>query len=94
MNNVRRLLAGAPLPLLGGAGLSVQPKGGPESNLPYLFTVFLVTWIAVFAYAVYMTRKQQALRRELDALRKLLEERDRTPTPPSSQQEPSGGRRS
>ena len=45
----------------------------PEANLPYLFAVYAVTWAAFFAYAFFMSRRQQDLRRDLDALRKLLE---------------------
>ncbi|MBM3946335.1 MAG: CcmD family protein [SAR202 cluster bacterium] len=67
-------LIAAPLPLLPVA----QPQQAPgESNLPYLFVVYLVTWLVFFAYAFYMNRKQQALQRDLDALRKQFEDGDR-----------------
>lgn len=48
-----------------------------ESNLPYLYGVFTVTWGTFFAYAFYMSRRQQELRRQIDELRRVLEERDK-----------------
>lgn len=47
-----------------------------ESPLPFLFAVYAVTWAAFFAYAFYMSRRQRELRRELDELRKALEEKE------------------
>lgn len=75
MANVSVLAATPVSLLLSASGAAKQQPG--ESNLPYLFVVYLVTWLAFFAYAFYMTRKQQALQRDLDALRKQLEERER-----------------
>lgn len=69
------MLAATPVPLVVALGPAQQRPG--ESSLPYLFVVYLVTWLAFFAYAFYMTRKQQALQRDLDALRKQLEDRER-----------------
>jgi len=49
----------------------------PEANLPYLFAVYAVTWVAFFAYLYYLSQRQQSLRRELEELREALAERDR-----------------
>jgi CcmD family protein len=49
----------------------------PEANLPYLFAVYAVTWVAFFAYLYYLSQRQQSLRRELEELREALVERDR-----------------
>ncbi len=46
-----------------------------EANLPFLFGVYTITWLAFFAYAFYMSRRQRDLRREIQELRRLLEER-------------------
>ena len=48
-----------------------------ESNLPFLYGVYTVTWAAFFAYAVYVSRRQGELRRQIEELRRVLEERDR-----------------
>jgi CcmD family protein len=77
MDSVRKFLAATPVPLAVALGPAKQGQG--ESSLPYLFVVYLVTWLAFFAYAFYMMRKQQALQRDLDALRKLLDDRERKP---------------
>ena len=46
-----------------------------ESPLPFLFGVFAVTWAAFFSYAFYMTRRQRELHREIQEMRRALEER-------------------
>ena len=51
-------------------------QGAPgESFLPFLAAAYAVTWAAFFAYSFYVSRKQAELRRELDALRRALEQR-------------------
>ncbi|MQG76873.1 MAG: CcmD family protein [SAR202 cluster bacterium] len=45
-----------------------------EEFLPFLFAVFVVTWVAFFVYAFFMTRKQADLKREIDALRESIED--------------------
>jgi CcmD family protein len=59
--------------------LGAAPAQGrePEAFLPYLFAVYAITWAAFFAYAFFVSRKQEELRREVEALRRSLEERDR-----------------
>ena len=64
--------------LLAGVALaagSSQSGSDPDSNLRFLFGVYTVTWLAFFAYAFYMTRRQQELRREVRDLRRAVEER-------------------
>ncbi len=64
--------------LLAGVALaagSSQGASDPEANLPFLFGVYTVTWLAFFTYAFYMSRRQQDLRREVRDLRRALEER-------------------
>ena len=53
-----------------------------ESPLPFLFAVYTITWAAFFAYAFYVNRRQRELRREIEELRRALEERqtDRSPS--------------
>ena len=46
-----------------------------DSNLSFLFAVYTITWLAFFAYAFLMTRRQRDLRREIQELRRALEER-------------------
>ena len=47
----------------------------PEANLPFIFAVYTVTWVAFFAYAFYMTRRQSDLKREIETLRREMEEK-------------------
>ena len=46
----------------------------PPANLPFLFAAFAVTWIAFFAYAFFVSRRQQELRKEIAELRGTLDQ--------------------
>ena len=64
-------------------------EGDGESELPWLFAVFAITWAAFFAYVFVMSRRQQEMQREIEALTKALAERERQavqggPEPPVS----------
>ena len=61
--------------VVSGAG-NAQSGSDPESNLPFLFAIYTVTWLAFFAYAFYMTRRQNELNREIQELRRMLEQRE------------------
>ena len=72
----RRILVfmGALIPwlILAGSALAAgngQAESNPEANLPYLLGVYTITWLAFFAYAFYITRRQRELRRQIDELR-------------------------
>ena len=47
-----------------------------ESELPWLFAVFAITWAAFFAYVFVMSRRQREMQREIDHLKRSLEDRD------------------
>jgi CcmD family protein len=48
-----------------------------DSELPWLFAVFIVTWAAFFGYAFIMSRRQREMRREIETLRLALLETER-----------------
>ena len=48
-----------------------------ESELPWLFAVFFITWAAFFAYVFVMSQRQREMRREIEALKRALAERER-----------------
>ena len=48
----------------------------PAANLPFLFAAFAVTWIAFFAYAFFVSRRQQELRKEIAELRSTLDQQE------------------
>ena len=48
----------------------------PEANLPFLFAVYILTWAGFFGYAFYMSRRQRDMRRDIEALRQALRERE------------------
>ena len=55
---------------------AAQDTYDPKGNLPFLYGVYTITWAAFFAYAFYVSRKQAELRRELEALRQALQQRE------------------
>jgi CcmD family protein len=46
-----------------------------ENNLPYLFGGFVIVWLGFFGYVFYLHRRERELRRELEALRREIKER-------------------
>mgnify|MGYP002153773633 CR=1 FL=1 len=43
-------------------------------NLVYLYAAYTVIWLIVFAYIYYLSRRQLALQREIEVLKRRLEE--------------------
>ena len=54
----------------------VTHDSDPEANLPYLYAVYTVTWVAFFGYLFYISQKQRDLRREVEELRRALAEKE------------------
>lgn len=55
------------------AASSAQEAAG-ESNLGFLFAGFAVVWVGIIAYAFYVSRRERALRQEIEELRRELAE--------------------
>ena len=47
---------------------SLEAGKTSESNVPFLFAVFSITWAAFFGYAFYIRRRQTDLEREIAEL--------------------------
>ncbi len=56
----------------------------PKANLPYLFAVFLVTWMAFFGYMLTVSRRQTEMLREITLLRRVIADKnpERAPAVP------------
>ena len=52
--------------------VTAQQQRG-ESELPWLFAVYAVTWAAFFAYVFIMSRRQREMQREIDTLKRALD---------------------
>ena len=48
-----------------------QQRG--ESELPWLFAVYAITWAAFFGYVFVMSRRQREMQREIDTLKRALD---------------------
>lgn len=81
MKDANTLFGFAPvLPLLGSAVISKQM--GANTNLSLMFAVYAITWIGFFGYVIVMSRKQQSIKRDIDALQKQLDEKNKPPQNP------------
>lgn len=49
----------------------------PMNPLGYLFAAFLAFWAVFFIYAVFMARRQNKLRADIEALKKELADKKR-----------------
>ena len=47
-----------------------------ESELPWLFAVYIITWAAFFGYTFVMSQRQREMRREINILRRVIAERE------------------
>ena len=47
----------------------------PSPNLPFLCAAFAVSWVAFFAYVFFVNRRQQEIKKEIEELRRSLEQR-------------------
>ena len=59
-----------------GESVSAQQQSSDESGLPWLFAVFFITWAAFFGYVFIMSQRQREMRREIEALKRALADRD------------------
>ena len=50
-----------------------REEGKLETNLGYLFAVFVITWALFFAYTLYMGRKQRVLQHEIARLKGMID---------------------
>ena len=66
----------------GGITAMAEPIADPlehargESELPWLFAVYIITWAAFFGYTFVMSQRQREMRREIDILRRVIAERE------------------
>ena len=57
--------------------LQGSEDSGGQTNLGYLFAVYIVVWAVFFGYVGFMTRRQKEIRREINSLKSTLEEEGR-----------------
>ena len=57
------------------SGVAGQHLRG-ESELPWLFAVYIITWAAFFGYIFVISRRQREMRREIEALKRAMADRE------------------
>lgn len=55
-------------------GLAGQANTNTNTNLGYLFAIYVITWAGFFAYLFMVSRRQKEIERELARLRERLGE--------------------
>jgi len=63
------------MPSVALAAPAAQQEAPGESNLGFLFAAFAVVWVVFFGYVFYTSRRERELRRDLDELRRQMEDR-------------------
>lgn len=58
--------------------LAQESDSDPEANLSFLFAVYIITWAGFFGYVFYVSRRQREMRREIDALKRAVHEKEET----------------
>ena len=76
---IRRIAAAALVALVPLTALAaVAPQDAPgESNLGFLLAGTALACVGFFAYAFYIGRKNRELRRDIENLRRILDEREK-----------------
>lgn len=57
------------------SGVAQQNLRG-ESELPWLFAVYIITWAAFFGYIFVVSRRQREMRSEIEALKRAVADLD------------------
>jgi|GEM_PF-297800 CcmD family protein len=73
------VLAASEGPIFRAAKVVGQENTNTETNLDYLFAIYLVTWVGFFAYIFIVSRRQRTMEREIEGLKQLLsQQQERT----------------
>ena len=54
--------------------IAAQENTNTETNLDFLFAIYMVTWAGFFAYIFIVSRRQGTMEREIKDLRRILED--------------------
>ena len=57
------------------SGVAQQNLRG-ESELPWLFAVYIITWAAFFGYIFVISQRQREMRKEIEALKRAMADRE------------------
>jgi CcmD family protein len=56
-------------------GAAAKQNVNPNTNLGYLFAIYIITWAGFFAYIFLVSRRQRELEREIRQLKALVDEK-------------------
>ena len=57
------------------AAQSMQENMNQNTNLGYLFAIYIITWAGFFAYVFVLSRRQRSLERQINILKNRLTEK-------------------
>ena len=55
-----------------------QDNTNTETNLDFLFAIYIITWAGFFTYIFIISRRQRTMEREIEGLKRLLLEQQST----------------
>jgi CcmD family protein len=71
-------LAATDGPLFRVAEVVGQDNTNTETNLDYLFAIYLITWVGFFTYIFIVSRRQRTMEREIEGLKQLLSQQQKS----------------
>ena len=70
---MRRVLLGLVFAVV-TLGAAAKQATNPNTNLGYLFAIYIITWAGFFAYIFLISRRQRDLEREIRQLKQRIDE--------------------
>ena len=65
-------------PIFRAAQVVRQDNTNTETNLDFLFAIYIITWAGIFTYIFIISRRQRTMEREIEGLKRLLLEQQST----------------
>jgi CcmD family protein len=62
-------------PIFRAAQVVGQDNTNTETNLDFLFAIYIITWAGFFTYIFIVSRRQRTMEREIEGLKQLLSQR-------------------
>ena len=59
-------------PILRAAQVVGQDNTNTETNLDFLFAIYIITWAGFFTYIFIVSRRQRTMEREIESLKQLM----------------------
>jgi CcmD family protein len=72
------VLAATDGPIFRAAEVVGQDNTNTETNLDFLFAIYLITWVGFFTYIFIVSRRQRTMEREIEGLKQVRSQQQST----------------